>query len=182
VTNEYVADAADGSGENGLLSGFDEHVLAAMGADVPHPVDWSGMAATARREELLRLWPWVLELAEAWPVSSDLVPPCWYRHESLIRILSALRDAFLTAYGSSHPASAAADWMHVWDATEQRLRHWVRVTGCNSQRHRPDPIQRWVGDEKFSAEAKAAFDEFVDDEFQRRSAAEVRDTMDGGVT
>jgi hypothetical protein len=72
--------------------------------------------------------------------------------------------------------------MHVWDATVQRLRHWVRVTGCNSQRHRPDPIQRWVADESVSEEARAEFDEFVKAEFERRSAAELRDSAEGGGT
>ena len=179
MTDEYVEDAG-GSEPEGLLAGFDEQVLAALGGDVPHPVDWSALSATARRAELRRLWLWVVELAAAWPVSSDVVPPCWYRHESLIRILSAARDAYLTAYGSSHPASAAADWMHVWDATGQRLLHWVRVTGCNSQRHRTDPIQRWVVDESVSAEARAEFDEFVEAEFERRSTAELRDSVDDG--
>jgi hypothetical protein len=181
VTDEYV-EGAGGSEPEGLLAGFDEQVLAALGGDVPHPVDWSVLSATARRDEAQRLWLWVVELAAAWPASSDVVPPCWYRHESLIRILSAARDAYLTAYGSSQPASAAADWMHVWDATGQRLRHWVRVTGCNSQRHRPDPIQRWVADESVSAEARAEFDEFVEAEFERGSAAEFRESADGGGT
>jgi hypothetical protein len=138
------------------------------------------LSATARRDEVRRLWLWVVELAAAWPVASDVVPPCWYRHESLIRVLSAARDAYLAAYGSSQPASAAADWMHVWDATVQRLRHWVRVTGCNSQRHRPDPIQRWVADDAVSAAARVEFEGFVEAEFERRSTAELRDAADDG--
>lgn len=180
MTDEHDGDP-DGTEPGGLLAGFDEHVLAAMGAEVPRPVDWSVLSATARRDELQHLWRWVVELAGTWPVPSDVVPPCWYRHESLIRILSAARDAYLTAYGSPQPASASADWMHTWDATEQRLRHWVRITGCNSQRHRPDMIQRWVADEAVSAEARAEFDEFVDAEFQRRSEAELDDSVGGGT-
>jgi hypothetical protein len=61
--------------------------------------------------------------------------PCWYRHETLIRVLAACRDAYLTAYDSSQVASAAADWMHVWDATQERLRRWVLVSRCRSGKH-----------------------------------------------
>jgi hypothetical protein len=169
----HLPGADDDDGDD-LLHGFDEQLLAALGGDLPHPVDWSMLSATARRDELQRLWSWVVGLVSVWPVSSDVVPPCWFRHEPLIRVLSATRDAYLAAFHQSQPASAAADWMQVWDATVQRLRHWTSVSGCNSQRHRPDPIQRWVtaGADAAMA-ARSGFGEFLEAEFDRRAAAEL---------
>jgi hypothetical protein len=159
------------------VAGIDEMVAAAMGGDFPHPVDWSALSAVERRTELRRLWPWMVRLVQTWPVSRDVVPPCWYRHESLIRILSAARDAYLTAYHSSQAASAAADWMHVWDATEERMRRWVSRTGCKSGEHHPDRIQRWVSDDDEAAIAVKDFDEFVADDFDRRSAEELHEAV-----
>jgi hypothetical protein len=145
---------------------FEEMVSAALGADLPHPVDWSALSAVQRRDELRRLRPWVVELVRVWPVSRDVLPPCWYRHESLIRVLSAARDAYAAAFEPTQVASAAADWMHVWDATEERLRRWVARTGCRSDHH-PDRIQRWVDDADVAAIAAAEFEQFVADDFDR---------------
>ena len=155
------------------LAGFDEMVAAALGDDFPHPVDWSALSAVERRNELRRLWPWVVELVRTWPVARDVLPPCWYRHESLIRILSAARDAYLTAYHSSQAASAAADWMHIWDAAEERMRRWVSRTGCKSGEHHADRIQRWVSDDDEAVTAATEFDEFMADDFDQRSAEEL---------
>jgi len=160
------------------LSEFDDMVSAALsGGEFPRPVDWSTLTAAERRTELRRLWPWVTELARTWPVSRDVVPPCWYQHESLIRILSALRDAYLTAFHATQAASAAADWMQVWDATEERLRRWVSRSGCKSSEHHPDRYQRWVADLDETAAAVTAFEIFVNADFERRSAEELDDVI-----
>jgi hypothetical protein len=163
---------------DGELSEFDDMVSAALGGgEFPRPVDWSTLSAAERRTELRRLWPWVSELVRCWPVSRDVVPPCWYRHESLIRILSALRDAYLTAYHATQAASAAADWMQVWDAAEDRLRRWVSRAGCKSSEHHPDRIQRWVTDPEEAAATVTEFEGFVAADFERRSAEELHDTI-----
>ena len=160
------------------LSEFDTMLSAAMGrGEFPRPVDWTSLSAAERRTELRRLWPWVIELVRTWPVSRDVVPPCWYRHESLIRILSALRDAYLTAFHATQAASAAADWMQVWDATEERLRRWVARAGCKSSEHHPDRIQRWVTDPVEYAVTARQFEAFVEADFERRSAEELQDAI-----
>jgi hypothetical protein len=163
---------------DGELSEFDDMVSAALGGgEFPRPVDWSTLSAAERRTELRRLWPWVTELVRTWPVSRDVVPPCWYRHESLIRILSALRDAYLTAYHATQAASAAADWMQVWDGTEERLRRWVSRAGCKSGEHHPDRIQRWVTNSDIAAATNREFQAFVDADFEQRSAEELHDAI-----
>jgi hypothetical protein len=151
----------------------------ALFGGLPRPMDWSDLSAAERRDELHRLWPWVLELVRVWPLSRDVVPPCWFRHEALIRILSAARDAYLAAYHPTQHASAAADWMQVWDATEDRLRRWVSRTGCRSAEHHPDRIQRWVADEDEAASVLAEFEAYVVSDHARRAADELRGAMDG---
>ncbi|MGH9249513.1 MAG: hypothetical protein ACRD0W_08385 [Acidimicrobiales bacterium] len=136
-------------------------------ADTPHPVDWEALSAAERRAELTRLHQWVVDLVAIWPVDRSVVPPCWYRHETLIRILAACRDAYLTAYDPSQAASAAADWMHVWDATQERLRRWVLVSGCRSGQHRADPLQRWAHDARNGAASPdSEFEQFVRSDFE----------------
>lgn len=108
-----TARPSTGDGGDDLLDGFDEQLLSALGGGLPRPIDWSMPSATARRDELESLWSWVVELVSVWPVSSDVVPPCWFRHEPLVRMLSSARDAYLTMFHQSQPASAAVDWMQV---------------------------------------------------------------------
>lgn len=145
---------------------------------LPAPVDWSALTAFERHAELRRLWVWVLDMVRTWPVPRDVVPPCWYRHESLIRILSAARDAYVAAYDLSQPLSAAAEWMHVWDVTEDRLRRWVSRTGCKSEHH-PDRIQRWAADTKDGRHERGAFVDFVVADFEQHAAEELRAALDG---
>jgi hypothetical protein len=66
--------------------------------------------------------------------------------------------------------------MHVWDASEERLRRWVARTGCRSEHH-ADRIQRWVSDEDEVAVA-ADFERFLADDFERRSADDLRAASD----
>ena len=144
-------------------------------ADIPHPVDWEALSPAQRRTELTMLHQWVAGLVAVWPVDRSVVPPCWYRHESLIRILAACRDAYLTAYDPSQAASAAADWMHVWDATQERLRRWVLVSGCRSGQHRADPLQRWAHDARNDAAGPdSEFEEFVRADFEAARDQEQR--------
>ena len=142
--------------------------------DIPHPVDWEALSAAERRAELTRLHQWVVDLVAIWPVDRSVVPPCWYRHETLIRTLAACRDAYLTAYDPSQAASAAADWMHVWDATQERLRRWVLVSGCRSSQHRPDPLQRWAHDARNGdASPDSEFEQFVRSDFEAARGREL---------
>ena len=125
---------------------FKDMVTAAMGDEIPHPIDWDSLNATERRDELGHLATWVNATGTVWPLTRAELPPCWYRHESLIRTLSAARDAYLTAYDPTQAASAAADWIHVWDATLLRLARWVATLGCRSA-HRAEQPQRWLTDD-----------------------------------
>jgi hypothetical protein len=70
--------------------------------------------------------------------------------------------------------------MHVWDATEERMRRWVSRTGCKSGEHHPDRIQRWVSDDDEAAVAVKMFDEFVAVDFDERSAHELREAVELG--
>jgi len=154
--------------------GFDDLDAAGLVGGLPRPVDWSELSAVERRAELHRLWPWVVELVRLWPVSRDVVPPCWFRHEALIRILSAARDAYLAAYHPTQHSSAPADWMQVWDSTEDRLRRWVSRSGCKSAEHHPDRIQRWVADDDEAARVLAGFEGYVVTDHARRAADELQ--------
>jgi hypothetical protein len=89
-------------------------------------------------------------------------------------VLAACRDAYLTAYDPSQAASAAADWMHVWDATQERLRRWVLVSGCRSGQHRADPLQRWAQDARDPAAGPdAEFERFLGADFDAARGREL---------
>ena len=75
----------------------------------PVTLDGQRRGNRRRHQARRRLKELQLELVRVWPVSRDVLPPCWYRHESLIRVLSAARDAYAAAFEPTQVASAAAD-------------------------------------------------------------------------
>lgn len=152
---------------------FEDMVAAAIGAEIPHPIDWTALTATERRDELHRLAAWVHAIGIAWPLTRAELPPCWFQHESLVRTLSAARDAYLTAYDPTQAASAAADWMHIWDATLQRLTRWVATLGCRSE-HRTEQAQRWLT----ATDYRQALAAWVNGDFDARRQAELNSAID----
>ncbi|MDI6022638.1 hypothetical protein QBL02_03670 [Leucobacter sp. UT-8R-CII-1-4] len=106
------------------------------------PINWWRLDAQERTEVMELLRAWVPELARRYSLPAKTVPPCWYRHESLIQELLALfqyrnQNQFLP----TAPAVAAKEFHYEFQLAIHRLTSWHQ---CNESEHTPDRPQPWT--------------------------------------
>ena len=114
------------------------------GASQPTPVCWR----TLDRNTAAREWPalaeWVRWLVARYAITPRVVPPCWYRHGSLLEELSALRTGWLAAYAPDSPGSAPLEWHTMFANTRARLEEAVSRSGCTKDSHTGDKTPPWL--------------------------------------
>jgi len=76
-----------------------------------------------------------------------MVPPCWYRHNTLVEALSALRDHERMSFAPSASPTAAVDWFRALREIEHQLAEAGARTQCSVNEHRPDPPRSWRADQ-----------------------------------
>jgi hypothetical protein len=67
------------------------------------------------------------------------VPACWYRHNGLVELLSALRDHERACYTDTAAPTAAVTWMTAFRDIEARLRVWIAELRCGGDPRYHDP-------------------------------------------
>lgn len=112
----------------------------------PRPVAWTRVTAADAPAQWAALDEWVRWLVTRYALDHRDVPPCWYRHGSLVEELSALRGAHTVAFDPSQPAGGAADWHTTFGYARARLQGWNARTGCKSGQHRDDTPAEWALD------------------------------------
>lgn len=112
--------------------------------ELPTAVCWRYLSGEQAAQHWAELVPWVRWFLDRYRIKADTVPPCWYRHGSMIEELSALHTAWLVAYSSKAPGAAPLDWHSSLHYAIQRLQAWTQEQGsCRSvgkhEDHRPHP-------------------------------------------
>ena len=108
------------------------------------PIDWWRLNGFERARTLDDLMPWTSKLVFFYGLTDQVVPPCWYLHDSLLQELLALyqyRDQ--QQYTAEAPPSAAIDFHYQFALVQVRLRGWVGELGCNTAEHRPTRVSAW---------------------------------------
>jgi hypothetical protein len=90
---------------------------------------------------------WVEHLVDRFGLDSRVVPPCWYRHNTLVEALSALRDHERICFAPSASPTAAVDWFRALREIEHRLTQACARTQCSVNEHRPDPARAGLTDQ-----------------------------------
>ncbi|MGH3263977.1 MAG: hypothetical protein ACRDNS_18515 [Trebonia sp.] len=114
------------------------------GAWQPAPVCWKHLDRATARREWAALAEWARWLVGRYALTPRTVPPCWYRHGTLVEELSALRTGWLAAFAPDAPGSGSLDWHTMFAATRTRLDDAVNRVGCTKDDHRDDQIPRWL--------------------------------------
>lgn len=135
------------------------------------PTDWRNVPAVNAPDEWDELRTWVIWVKDRYLLDHRVIPPCWYLHEPLVDLLTALRDHHRYVFTALQPATAATEWHRVFRDLEPRLRDWVARTGCTRDEHRPEMKVAWP-DDATRWQAHVAEDE------QRRTAAEQAQPLD----
>ena len=100
-------------------------------------------------------------LAGRYDFDTRTIPPCWYRHNSIVETLSALHDFERISFDPNASPTGSLDFVRALRETEHRLVELSAKTQCSIHEHRTPPTQALVvNDEAWSA--------FVDADTRRR--------------
>ena len=136
--------------------------------DVSGSTHWPSLLPDDARQAWADLRDWVEALVDRFALETRVVPPCWYRHNTLVEALSALRDHERICFAPSASPTAAVDWFRALREIEHRLSEACARTQCSVNEHRPDPPRTWQTDQ-------AQWQTFVEADVrdrQQQSAAE----------
>ena len=105
----------------------------------PGPTNWRAIPAEEAPEAWEELRAWVEELVRRYAsFDHHVVPACWFRHNSHVEALAALRDYEGLAFFPSSPASSPYNFQIALAQIEARLREWTARAGCLGE-HREQP-------------------------------------------
>jgi hypothetical protein len=107
------------------------------------PTHWPSLLPDEARPAWAELRDWVEDLVDRFALETRVVPPCWYRHNTLVESLSALRDHERICFAPSASPAGAVDWFLALREVEQRMIHACARTQCSVNEHRPDSARPW---------------------------------------
>lgn len=115
-------------------------------ADVHGPTHWPSLLPSDARRAWADLREWVEHLVDRFGLETRFVPPCWYRHNTIVEALSALHDHERICFAPSASPTAAVDWFRALREIEHRVTEASARTQCSVIEHRPDPPRSWGTD------------------------------------
>jgi hypothetical protein len=144
--------------------------------DLQGPTHWASLLPDEARQSWAELRDWVEHLVDRFALETRVVPPCWYRHNTLVESLSALRDHERLCFAPNASPSGAVDWFRALHEIESRMIQACARTQCSVNEHRPDPARPWSTDQgpwQAVVEADAADREqrIIDESLADRKAA-----------
>jgi hypothetical protein len=121
---------------------------------------WPTIIAAETEKEWRALRHWVERLYVRFP-HAGRVPPCWWQHNDLVELLSALRDYERASFAPEAPPTAAVEWHRAFRDIETRLEMWVKRLDC-----------ALVGREHASLITDEGWDAFIAGDVQARCASQ----------
>lgn len=115
------------------------------GGGLVGPINWWALSPSAQATVLAGLSVWVARLVRTFQIEWTEIPPWWYRHESFIHELLALRQAReQVAYDPAEAENAPLMWLHNLSQSRQRLRAMREALG-GDYRTCPEPrTPKWA--------------------------------------
>lgn len=96
------------------------------------PVHWPTLGPEEAAYEWNDLRQWVEQYRQRYPIVRP-IPDCWWRHNSFVELLAALRDHERASYGRAAPGTAAMEWQHARYVAEVQLDSWAKRITCHAQ-------------------------------------------------
>ncbi|HEX2903436.1 MAG TPA: hypothetical protein VHO01_08260 [Jatrophihabitans sp.] len=129
---------------------------------VEGPLWWPGLQPVQAEAAWGQLRAWVQQLVARFGLSGRVLPPCWFRHNGMVELLSALRDYENACYAASAAPGGGLDFLRGLREAEFLLGEWTGRAGCTAGEHHPDPARTLVTD-------KAGWDAHVAADVARRA-------------
>ncbi len=115
--------------------------------DLKCPTHWPSLLPDEAGSAWVDLRGWVESLVDRFALEVRVVPPCWYRHNTLVESLCALRDLERICFAPNASPSAAVDWFRGLREIEHRMSEACARTQCSVNQHRPDPVRAWISEQ-----------------------------------
>jgi len=141
--------------------------------DLHGPTHWASLLPDEARQAWAQLRVWVEDLVDRFALETRVVPPCWYRHNTLVESLSALRDHEQACFAPSASPSGAIDWFRALREVEARMSQACAQTQCSINEHRPDPARPWITDQ-------GTWQAFVEGDAADREQRVIDEVLSGG--
>lgn len=97
--------------------------------ETPRPISWPALTADEATEEWPALRQWVERLIHRYPNIVRL-PDCWWRHNDLVEVLSALRDFERACFAPVAQATGPVEWQRAMRDMENRIEIWTKRFTC----------------------------------------------------
>ena len=111
------------------------------------PTHWPSLLPDEARPAWASLRDWVEHLVDRFALETRVVPPCWYRHNTLVESLSALRDHERICFAPNASPSGAVDWFRGLREIEHQMNQACARTQWSVNDHRDDPPRSWMTDQ-----------------------------------
>src|SRR5450631_1602069 len=111
------------------------------------PTHWPSLLPDEAQPAWAELRHWVEDLVDRFALETRVIPPCWYRHNTLVESLSALRDHERICFAPNASPAGAIDWLRALREVEQRMIQACARTQCSINEHRPDLAHPWSTDQ-----------------------------------
>lgn len=109
------------------------------------PVNWWALTRSERVETLEVVSMFTTELVRRYALSSAVIPPCWFKHESLVQELLALfQYRNQQQFMEIAPPGAPLEFHVQLQVTIHRLTKWTAVSSCTEQVHRESRVAAWA--------------------------------------
>jgi len=98
---------------------------------IPEVLFWPDIPPDEIESAWEDLRAWVAELLGRFQwIDHHVVPNCWWRHNELVEVLSAIRGHAQIAFLAGQPPTAATDWFRSMRDLLGMARTWVAESGC----------------------------------------------------
>jgi hypothetical protein len=137
------------------------------------PIHWPSLLPDEAGRAWAELRDWVEHLVDRFALETRVVPPCWYRHNTLVEALSALCDHERICFAPNTSPAGALDWFRGLREIENRMREACARTQCSVNEHRPDPPRAWAMDQ-------AVWQTFIETDACDRQQRVIDENLAGG--
>jgi hypothetical protein len=138
--------------------------------DLTGPLHWGALTPCEARAAWRELRSWVEGLVTRFAhLDHHVIPACWWRHNSHVEALAALRDHERLSYAETAPATGAVEWHRALRDVEAMLRDWTGQHGCGATHNDRD--------RRLRPPATAEWEQFVVSDLERRRRGAVADAL-----
>jgi len=114
-------------------------------ADLPDPIDWWLLSGAEKSTHLVRVAEFTLTLVRSYRLNTEIIVPCWHRHDEMVQeLLALLQYRNQQQFIPGQMPGGALNFHEKFVLFCQRMRRWVQEAGCKGNEHIPRGVAPWT--------------------------------------